>query len=456
MSTLKVNKLRDTAGSADAITLDPNGGAVLAGVTTVSTVKVGSGVTISSDGDVFTTGITTSSTVIVGSGVTISESGIEASGIGITCANINGGQIGGRRNVLFNGAMQVHQRGTSFTNVGSSADTFTMDRWKFYIQNSTARFTVTEESESPDEFGGSMKIDCTTADTSLASTDEVYLEQRIEGQDLQHFKKGTSSAKQYTLSFYAKTNKTGTYIVNLLSRDNTTGTVSASYTVSDTNWNRYVITFPADTNSNRKDNNDNGEALRILWWFVAGSAVNSGTLNTSWANSSDTGRATGQVNFSDSTSNDFYLTGCQLEVGPQASVYEHRSFGEELSLCQRYYYNHADGGGSYDMGGNNGESTISENATMYTPNNMFCSIKFPVQMRAKPTLEVETGSNYYISFSNGDSRGNFTGSNTSLNSATTTNIAAINNSDTGSSTGGYAAIWRTINTAAKVAFTAEL
>ena len=124
MSTLKVNKLRDTSGSTDAITLDPNGGAVLAGVTTVSTVKVGSGVTISSDGDVFTTGITTSSTVIVGSGVTISESGIEASGIGITCANINGGQVGGRRNLIINGAMQVAERGTStssWTGIGFAA-----------------------------------------------------------------------------------------------------------------------------------------------------------------------------------------------------------------------------------------------------------------------------------------------------------------------------------------------
>jgi len=126
MSTLKVNKLRDTAGSADAITLDPNGGAVLAGVTTVSTVKVGSGVTISSDGDVFTTGITTSSTVIVGSGVTISESGIEASGIGITCANINGTQIGGRRNIIINGAMLVAQRGTSSNSSGYQ----TVDRYK--------------------------------------------------------------------------------------------------------------------------------------------------------------------------------------------------------------------------------------------------------------------------------------------------------------------------------------
>ena len=118
MSTLKVNKIRDNSGSTDAIVLDPSGGAVLAGVTTVSAVKVGSGVTISSDGDVFTTGITTSSSVIsssviVGGGVTISESGIEASGIGITCANINGTQIGGRRNIIINGAMNVAQRGTS-------------------------------------------------------------------------------------------------------------------------------------------------------------------------------------------------------------------------------------------------------------------------------------------------------------------------------------------------------
>ena len=243
----------------------------------------------------------------------------------------------GRRNKLFNGDMKIDQRGSSFTSVGASANTWTLDRWKFYIQNSTARFTVSKDSESPDEFGGSMKIDCTTIDTSLASTDEVYLEQRLEGQDLQDFAKGTSSAKQYTLSFYAKTNKTGTYIVNLLSRDNTTGTVSAAYTVSDTNWNRYVVTFPADTNSNRKDNNDTGEALRILWWFVAGSAVNSGSLQTTWANSSDTGRATGQLNFSDSTSNIFYLTGCQLEVGPQATAFEHRSYGDEFSLCQRYF-----------------------------------------------------------------------------------------------------------------------
>jgi len=243
----------------------------------------------------------------------------------------------GRRNKIINGAMQVIQRGSSIADVGDEAHTFTLDRWKLYVQNSTARFTVSQDSDSPEGFGGSMKIECTTTDTSLASTDEVYLEQRLEGQDVQDFAKGTTSAKEYTLSFYAKTAKRGTYIVNLLGRDNTTSNVSAAYTVSNTGWNRYTLTFPADTNSSRKDDNDDEEALRVLWWFVAGSAVDSGSLQTTWANSSDTGRATGQLNFADSTSNIFYITGCQLEVGSQATEFEHRSYGEELALCQRYY-----------------------------------------------------------------------------------------------------------------------
>ena len=287
----------------------------------------------------------------------------------------------GRRNKLFNGDMKIDQRGSSFTSVGASANTWTLDRWKFYIQNSTARFTVSKDSESPDEFGGSMKIDCTTIDTSLASTDEVYLEQRLEGQDLQDFAKGTSSAKQYTLSFYAKTNKTGTYIVNLLSRDNTAGTVSASYTVSNTGWNRYTVTFPNDTSSSRKDNNDNGEALRVLWWFVAGSAVNSGTLNSDhWSNSTDAGRATGQINFADSTSNIFYLTGCQLEVGEKTTEFEHRSYAEELALCQRYYYRHC-----------NDQYESIGTGLIYYSGYGYVSCYFPVTMRTTPSFEHTAG-----------------------------------------------------------------
>ena len=197
----------------------------------------------------------------------------------------------------------------------------------------------------PDGFSGSMRISCTTADTSLAATDEVYLTQSIEGQDLMAFAKGTSSAKQYTLSFYARSSKTGTYCVTLLTPDNTARTVSKSFTMTNT-WTRHVITFPADTNSSRKINNDNGEGLRIMWWLVAGSGVDNGTLQTTWTNSTDTGRATGQVNYADSSSNEFYITGVQLEVGDTASDFAYESVATTLAKCQRYFVFHDDVGGA--------------------------------------------------------------------------------------------------------------
>ena len=306
----------------------------------------------------------------------------------------------GRKNKLFNGGMKINQRGSSFTSVGSSANTFTLDRWKFYIQNSTARFTVSKDSDSPDEFGGSMKIECTTTDTSLASTDEVYLEQRLEGQDVQDFAKGTRSAKEYTLSFYVKTNKVGTYIVNLLGRDNTTSTVSASYTVNDTNWNRYIVTFPADASSSRKDNNDNGEALRVLWWFVAGSAVNSPStapLATTWRNSTDTGRAAGQINFADSTSNEFLLTGCQLEVGRNVTEFEHLSFAEELALCQRYFQSNFPTGVAPQNGYYNANSGLAagfNGAVCFSSNNLRSPwVMFRPKMNHQPDVTLYATSN---------------------------------------------------------------
>ena len=313
-------------------------------------------------------------------GVGASAAAITVNNTDGTCtaniSSLNGGQFG-NRNKLINGGMQIAQRGTSIT-TGDNAEHYTMDRWALYVQNSNSRFTVTQSTDTPDGFGNSLKIDCTTADTSTASNEEVQFQQKIEGFNTQDFAKGTSSAKQYTLSFYLKTTKTGTYIVNLLGRDNTTSNVAASYTVSDTNWNRYTITFPADTNTNRTDNNDNGEALRVVWWLVAGSAVQSGSLGTTWANSSDAGRATGQVNFADSTSNDWYITGCQLEVGSVATDFEHRSFAQELALCQRYYVSYPAGYIGGGRGGSGG-SLLLYNYYLPTP------------LRGSPTFEPSSG-----------------------------------------------------------------
>ena len=357
MSTLKVNKLRDTSGSADAITLDPNGGAVLAGVTTISTARI-------------TTGITTS--IQVGGGVTISESGIEASGIGITCANINGTQIGGRRNVVMNGAMQVAQRGTSDSGITASEYADGPDRWKLG-GSSFGTVTVSQSTDSPDGFSNSYKVDVTTANASLSAGSLLEIQTSFEGQDVQHFAKGSSAAKEYTLSFYVKTTKTGTYIAMLQDHDNTR-LVSKTYTVSDTNWNRYTITYPADTTG--AFGNDNAKSLSIKFVLVAGTNFTSGSLQTTWGSSSDSISRGGQVNFADNTSNDWYLTGVQLEVGSQATAFEHRSFGEELRLCQRYFQKFSGGVSDQYMFAGKGNGSNS------------CDVGIPlaVPLRASPTL----------------------------------------------------------------------
>jgi len=348
--------------------------------------------------------------------------------------------------------MQVAQRGTSFTASGG----YTLDMWRLDDAMSAGGATVTQSTTSPDGFSHSLKVDITSADTSVAAGEYAQFYQYIEAQNLQHLAYGTSAAKTVTLSFYVRSNKTGGYNLAILQSDASSRLVSFQYTIDSADtWERKSFTIPGDASG--QIDNDNGIGYSIFWGHAYGTNYTSGSLQSTFSGYSASNFGAGQaVNLYDSTSNEWYITGVQLEVGSTATDFEHRSFGEELLLCQRYYYNHADGGTNYAMGGNSGETTISENATMYQAQNMFCSIKFPTQMRAKPTLDIVTGSNYYISFSNGASKGNFTGSNTSLNSATSTNLAAINNSDTGSSTGGHTAIWRTSNAAARLAFTAEL
>ena len=242
MSTLKVNKLRDTAGSADAITLDPNGGAVLAGVTTVTSVKVGAA-------------------------VTISESGIEASGIGITCKNINGGAIGGRRNMFINGSCVIGQRGSTASLQSGYGG---VDRYYFY-NGGDGRVTFSQDTDVPtgSGFSHSVKLDVTTADSNGASN-RGWFGQRVERDICQRMKKGTSSATKSTLSFWIKSPKTGTHIVrcydNVNDRD-----VGTTYTVSSANtWEHKVVTFPADTTGAISNGTTYG--MQIYWlvgfWFL--------------------------------------------------------------------------------------------------------------------------------------------------------------------------------------------
>ena len=426
MSTLKVNKLRDTAGSADAIVLDPNGGAVLAGVTTISTARI-------------TTGITTS--IQVGGGVTISESGIEASGIGITCANINGGQLSGRRNLVINGGMKVAQRGA----VGDLLYNYSgPDRFRL-TGDGNQRSTVSSDSITVDSKGQSnaYKLDVTTASGSLSAGHYQMISYRFEGQDLQQLEKGTSNAKPVTLQFWVKSPKTGVHIVELIDQSNSSRHINKSYTVSSANtWQKVVITFEGDTTG--AITNDNARRFDLNFWLMAGSTWTSGSLQTSWGSVTNANKAVGQVNVVDSTSNDFYLTGVQLEVGSQATAFEHRSFGEELALCQRYYYR-------AHVGGDGLERPIG--LGIYETDSLVTTTLRFHDMRANPTLVADSGSDKFIIRRQSGSDG----FNTFTLRYSRVNTAEIVGSGTMSGTAGVAGLLRSAGSGvAFIDFNAEL
>ena len=238
------------------------------------------------------------------------------------------------KNLLINGGMNVWQRSTS---ASVSTDTYaTVDRFTNSVGN-MGTFTVSRSTDVPSGqgFGYSTKWDCTTADASPAAGDYILFNQRLEGQNLQHLLKGTSSAKAVTLSFWVKSNKTGTYIARIYDDDNTRN-ISKSYTIDTAStWEKKEIVFEGDQTGTL--DNDNASSLRIQWWLGAGSTYSSGTLATSWESVTNANVAVGQVNLADSTSNEFYITGCQLEVGSTASGFEFEPYASTLQKCQRYY-----------------------------------------------------------------------------------------------------------------------
>jgi len=239
------------------------------------------------------------------------------------------------KNLLINGAMNIWQRSTSETGITSGAY-HTVDRWHTALTTAgTWTQSRTTDVPSAQGFGYSLKMDCTTADASLGSADVLTVLQRFEGQNLQHLLKGTSSAKKLTLSFWVKSNKTGTYIAELFDNDNTRQ-ISKSYTIDTANtWEKKTITYDGDTTGTL--DNDNEQSLRVIFWLAAGSNFTSGTLNTSWATSTNANRVVGNVNLADSTSNEWYITGCQLEVGSTASGFEFEPYDKILARCYRYY-----------------------------------------------------------------------------------------------------------------------
>ena len=237
------------------------------------------------------------------------------------------------RNILYNGSMEISQRATSVTGIGASSGYFTLDRWKIQASNTAGRLTMTQTADGPSGFATCLKLDCTTADTSVAAAESLQLTQSLEGFDVQQLKKGTASAEQITISFYVKGNASATYVAEMYDLDSDTH-INKTFSVT-TSWTRIELTYVGDT-SNPFDNN-NGGSLQFNIWLHAGSNYTSGTIQYPWGGGNNPGRAAGITSFFDSTNRTFFITGVQMEAGPVATPFEHRSYGQELALCQRYY-----------------------------------------------------------------------------------------------------------------------
>jgi hypothetical protein len=277
--------------------------------------------------------------------------------------------------------MRIAQRGTSVTGVTANGY-YAVDRMLSSI-NSAGTWTISQDTDVPSGqgFSYSYKYDCTTANASLSSGSYLMMEQRFEGQNLQHLKKGTSSAESITLSFWVKSNKTGTYVVLFLDSDNSRS-ISKSYSIDSANtWEKKTITVAGDTVG--AFNNDNSRSLDVKFIHSAGTDWTSGTLNTSWNSDVLANRAAGlTVNLADSTSNYINITGVQLEIGDTATPFENRMYSQELAMCQRYYYKIISGGAGYSrfQSGFVANTTTTSGITY-----------FPVIMRTRPTALETSG-----------------------------------------------------------------
>ena len=278
-------------------------------------------------------------------------------------------QPSGRKNIAINGAMQVAQRATSTTGIGAADNVFPcVDRMKVRAGSTAGRATVSQAADGPSGFANCLKFDCTTADASIAAGEYFLLQYGIEGQDLQQLKKGTSDAEKFTVSFYVKGNANATYTCEIKDQDNTRF-IAQEFSVTSS-WSKVSLTFNNETSNSLDD--DNAESMRLTIWLHAGSTYTGGTFTSNtWFTTANQRVGDNQTSFFDSTDREFFLTGVQMEIGSQATNFEHRSFGEELLLCERYFQSLV-----------NGELIGSKN----TAARMRIAGKLKPQMRATPTV----------------------------------------------------------------------
>jgi hypothetical protein len=342
--------------------------------------------------------------------------------------------------------MQVAQRSASVTGIGAADGYFTCDRWGVYQGGTAGRLTMTQTADGPSGFANCLKLDCTTADTSIASGEYFAITQRLEGQDVQQIKKGTSDAESITVSFYVKGNASATYAVELFDNDNTRQAAQLFSVTTD--WTRVVKTFTPDTTGAFDD--DNAQSLQLNFWIHAGSNLTSGTLNQTFAANDNTNRAVGISSFFDSTNRTFFLTGLQMEVGSVATPFEHRSFGEELQLCQRYYQEIT---GSVDNSALGDTDQVMFPLLAYNTTLGLGIVTFNTPMRGTPAIGFSAVAHFIkLSAGRGDEVTGLALYDGVENS--TTRTAYINVTTSTSTAGG--GLMQTANTGARLNFDAEL
>ena len=305
----------------------------------------------------------------------------------ITTDQIADTSVHGRRNVIINGAMQVAQRGTSFTNKAAGA-VYRLDRWEVSSFNvGDGEHNISQSTTAPDGFTFSTKIECAIQDTSQDANNQFYYQQQIEAQDINHLKFYESNPDSVTLSFHVRSNRTGTFPVALKLSDNNsaddntaTRIYQVTYSVSSADtWEKKSVTFTLDSSAQTKSTGNNF-GMAVQFWLGAGSSRAGATANA-WGDNGNATIAADNLDILGSTSNDWYITGVQLEVGDKATPFEHRSFGDELRRCQRYFEKN-----DYRIGS---VSSHSQTNRGYRYN-----IRHLVEKRATPTCTItETAKN---------------------------------------------------------------
>ena len=283
------------------------------------------------------------------------------------------------RNMIINGAMNVSQRATSTAAQGADSSTNypTVDRFKHFNSGTSAgRYTTSQTADGPNGISANcLKIDCTTADTSIAAGERFDIFQLIEGQNVQRIGKGVAGAQQVTVSFYVKASGAFTFGLELF--DNTNNRQITKLFNTTTDWVRHEIVFPADVDDGSSPLADsNASALQVGFWLHAGATYAGGTLNTAaWNNYVNANRAAGIDSIFSSTDNNFFLTGVQLEVGPVATEFEQEDISTTLAKCQRYY----------QIGGTAGDA-IYRAFDVTSGSAYYLTEMLPVHMRAAPAV----------------------------------------------------------------------